>query len=202
MMMTYSGFLTVLNLLRCLQIWLICDARLLVSLYFLYKKNIIFLLTFKHASEELRGSPSGASVPSAGSSSPVFSGDLSRVHSRSHSQGGMSSMSSSFMSSGQDDQYQQGFKSVKDFHNYNHEDESSHILANNILAENNLLKSEIRCLNNELALLLQRSKAAEKGLNFIYLPHILKCVLSIWFSGNIRAYLLFHWIRLTRWFNW
>lgn len=119
------------------------------------------------ALEELRGSPSGASVPSAGSSSPINMVDFpSGGHSRSHSQGGMSSMASSYVSSGRDDSpYQQGFKPVDGAESYSQEDEQNHISITDILAENNLLKNEIRCLNNELTLMHQRSKAAEKEVD-------------------------------------
>lgn len=117
--------------------------------------------TILPTSEELRGSPSGASVPSAGSSSPI---NLpSGTHSRNHSQGGMSSMSSSIISSGRDENlYQRGFKPVENIENYDHDDEMNRSSLNDVLAENNLLKNEVRCLNNELSLLLHRSKAAEK----------------------------------------
>ncbi|KAK3931110.1 Golgin subfamily A member 5 [Frankliniella fusca] len=115
-------------------------------------------------SEELRGSPSGASVPSAGSSSPI---NLpSGTHSRNHSQGGISSMSSSFISSGLDENlYQSGFKPVQSIESYHQDDDISQSSLSEVVAENNLLKNEIRCLNNELSLMLRRSKAAEKGKN-------------------------------------
>lgn len=111
------------------------------------------------ATEELRGSPSGASVQSVGSSSPV----PSRSHSRNPSQGGMSSMSSSFVSTG-NDEYQQGFMLVKNIESNIQADINQSSLEN-VLAENNLLKTEVRCLNNELAMLLQRIKAAEKEVS-------------------------------------
>ncbi|XP_034249266.1 golgin subfamily A member 5 [Thrips palmi] len=120
-----------------------------------------------HGTEEARGSPSGASVPSAGSSSPVNIVDLPRgSHSRSHSQGGMSSMSSSYISNGRDDSlYQQCFKPVENIEVYSQDDDMSHSSGQTAFAENNLLKNEIRCLNNDLALMLQRCKTAEKEAN-------------------------------------
>lgn len=120
-----------------------------------------------HGTEEARGSPSGASVPSAGSSSPVNLVDMpERSHSRSHSQGGMSSMSSSYISNGRDDSpYQQCFKPVENIEGYSQEEEINQSSGSSVIAENNLLKNEIRCLNNDLALMLQRCKTAEKEAN-------------------------------------
>lgn len=73
-------------------------------------------------------------------------------------------MSSSYLSNGRDDSlYQQCFKPVENIEGYSQEDEINPSSGSSALAENNLLKNEIRCLNNDLALMLQRCKTAEKG---------------------------------------
>lgn len=73
-------------------------------------------------------------------------------------------MASSYVSSGRDEQlFQQCFKPLEGIDSFNQGDEAIQLPVTDVLAENNLLKNEIRCLNNEVTLLLHRSKTAEKG---------------------------------------
>lgn len=79
-------------------------------------------------------------------------------------------MSSSYISNGRDDSlYQQCFKPVENIEGYSHEDETNQSSESSAHTENNLLKNEIRCLNNDLALMLQRCRTAEKGKIWVIL---------------------------------